>query len=321
MKKILIIGAGAMGAAFTFPCIDNKHLVTLSEPYNFKLIKKISSRNKFHPSLKLNLSKKLILKIFSSDLLRQKWDLIVIAVSSIGMDLIRENLKNLKFNTRILILTKGLKLDKNSKKIITMSEQLNKGKKKFDISVLKGPCLAKELARKIKSSTIIANKNIHKAKSIGNLISTNYYRIQYSNDVRGVEICSAIKNLYSMIIGSGEGLNTSSVLFRNSISEMIYLTKFFKGKEETVFGLAGLGDLYVSVTGGRNSKMGKYLGKGFTYKSAKKKFMPKDTIEGAQLAFNIAPYILKKINNKKIPLMVNLLKAISKNKKLNINWK
>ena len=66
--------------------------------------------------------------------------------------------------------------------------------------------------------------------------------------------------------------------------------------------------------------MGKYLGKGFTYKSAKKKFMPKDTIEGAQLAFNIAPYMLKKINNKKIPLMASLLKAISKNKKLTINW-
>ena len=66
--------------------------------------------------------------------------------------------------------------------------------------------------------------------------------------------------------------------------------------------------------------MGYHLGKGFSYKRAKKKFMPNDTIEGAQLAFNIAPYILKKINNKKIPLMVNLLKAICKNKKLEINW-
>ena len=53
MKKILIIGAGAMGAAFTFPCLDNKHHVTLSEPYNLKLVKKISSRSKYHPSLKL----------------------------------------------------------------------------------------------------------------------------------------------------------------------------------------------------------------------------------------------------------------------------
>ena len=123
-----------------------------------------------------------------------------------------------------------------------------------------------------------------------------------------------------MIIGSGEGLNTSSSIFRKSISEMIYLIKYFKGKEETIYGLAGIGDLYVSAMGGRNSKMGKYLGKGFTFKYAKKKFMPNDTIEGAELASEIAPFIFKKINFKKIPLMINLLKSITKNKKLNIRW-
>ena len=48
--------------------------------------------------------------------------------------------------------------------------------------------------------------------------------------------------------------------------------------------------------------------------------MPNDTIEGAELAFEIAPYILKKINNKKIPLMIDLLKTILKNKKLNLRW-
>ena len=320
MKKILILGAGAMGSAFTIPCIDNNHKVVLCEPYNTSLVKKISSNKNFHPALKIKLPKKLIIKKYSSELFQRKWDLVVIAVSSIGIEFIGKKLKEMKNNNPILILTKGLCYQRSSKKILTISEQLNKIIKKKNISVLKGPCLAVELANKIKTSAVIASKNIKTAKSIGKLISTKYYKFDYSKDVKGVEICSAIKNLYSMIIGSGEGLNTSSVLFRNSISEMIYLTKFFKGKEETVFGLAGLGDLYVSVTGGRNSKMGKYLGKGFTYKSAKKKFMPKDTIEGAQLAFNIAPYILKKINNKKIPLMVSLLKAISKNKKLTINW-
>ena len=309
-----------MGAAFAIPCLDNKHKVTLSEPYNIRLFKKISLKKKFHPSLKLNLSKKLIIKKFSGELLKQKWDLIVIAVSSIGIDLIRENLKNLKFNTNILILTKGLKFDKNSKKITTMSEQLNKGNKKFDISVLKGPCLAKELARKIKSSTIIANKNIKKAKSIGNLISTKYYKIEYSSDVKGVEICSAIKNIYSMLIGAGGGSNTSSSIFTESINEMVYLTKFFKGKENTVYGLAGVGDLYVSAVGGRNSKMGEFLGKGFTFKNAKKKFMSNDTIEGAELVFEIGKKILKKVNKKKIPLMVDLVKSILNNKKLNIRW-
>ena len=307
-----------MGAAFSVPCIDNKHSVTLSEPYDFKLIKKINSNKKFHPYLKIKLNKKLIVKNFSRQLLDKKWDLIVVAVSSIGIDLVRDCLKNLKYSTKILVLTKGLKYNKVSNKIITMSEQLNKGAKKFDLSVLKGPCLAKELAKKIKSSTIIANKNIKKAKSIGSLISTKYYKIEYSNDVKGVEICSAIKNIYSMLIGSGEGSNTSSSIFTKSINEMMYLTKYFKGKEETVYGLAGVGDLYVSAVGGRNSKMGEYLGKGYTFKKAKKKFMPNDTVEGAELAKEIGKYFLKKINNKKIPLMVNLLKAILNNKKLNI---
>ena len=306
-----------MGAAFSVPCIDNKHKVTLSEPYDFKLINKINSNRKFHPYLKIKLNKKLIVKNFSGALLDKKWDLIVVAVSSIGIDLVRDCLKNLKYNTKILVLTKGLKYDRFSNKIITMSEQLNKGVKKFDLSVLKGPCLAKELAKKIKSSTIIANKNIKKAKSIGSLISTKYYKIEYSNDVKGVEICSAIKNIYSMLIGSGEGSNTSSSIFAKSINEMMYLTKYFKGNEDTVYGLAGVGDLYVSAVGGRNSKMGEYLGKGYTFKRAKKKFMPNDTVEGAELAKEIGKHILKKVNNKKIPLMVTLLRAILNNKKLN----
>ena len=318
MKKILIIGSGAMGAAFSIPLIENNHKVTLSEPYNLKLLKKLSFKKKFHPALKINLPKKLVIQKFSSDILFFKWDLIVIAISSIGIDSISEYLKNFKKTTPILVLTKGLKFDKN--KIITMTEQIKKNNKRLNISALKGPCLAKELSRKVKSYTVVANKNIKIAKNIGSIISTNFYKTEYSTDVRGVEFSSAIKNIYSMIIGSGQGNNTSSALFRKSIDEMEYLIKFFKGNRETVYGLAGLGDLYVRAEGGRNSKMGEYLGKGITFKEAKKRFMREDTIEGADLAFEIAPYVLKKINNKKIPLMIALLKAITKNKKLKINY-
>ena len=99
---------------------------------------------------------------------------------------------------------------------------------------------------------------------------------------------------------------------------MNYLIKYFKGKDETIAGLAGVGDLYVSAAGGRNSKMGSYLGKGYTFNVAKKRFMPKDTVEGEQLAREIGPFILKKIDRKKIPLMVNLLRAILNNKRFKI---
>ena len=319
MKKILIIGGGAMGSAFTVPCLENNNSVTITEPYSKTFIKNLSSKNKFHSALKINLSKKLKFRKFSSNLLNEKFDLIVIALSLSGIDFIGKQLENLNVKSPILVLTKGLKYEKKSKRILTISEQLKKNYNVSNLSVLKGPCLAKELARKNQTSVVIANRNIKIAKFIGKFISTEYYLTEYSKDVVGVEVCSAIKNIYSMIIGAGQSLNSSSNLFQKSILEMKYLIKYFKGKDETILGLSGVGDLYVSAAGGRNSKMGSYLGKGFTFKSAKKRFMPKDTVEGEQLAREIGPYILKKIDKKRIPLMTNLLRAILNNKKLKVS--
>ena len=318
MKKILVIGGGAMGSAFTIPCLDNGNSVTITEPYSSRFIKNLSSKNKFHSALKINLPKKLKFEKFSSELFKEKFDLIVIALSLPGIDFIGKELMRYKIRTPILILTKGLKYQKKTKKILTISKKLTNDYKLKNVSILKGPCLAKELARKKHTSVIIANKNIKIAKSIAKLISTKYYLIEYSNDVVGIEVCSAIKNIYSMIIGAGQSLNSSSNLFQKSILEMKYLIKYFKGKDETILGLAGIGDLYVSAAGGRNSKMGSYLGMGFTFKSAKKKFMSKDTIEGEQLAREIAPFILRKIDKKRIPLMINLLGVILNNKKLKV---
>jgi len=319
MKKILVIGGGAMGSAFTIPCLENNNRVTITEPYSKRFIKDLSSKNKFHSTLNIKLPKKLKFRKFSKDLFKEKSDLIVIALSLSGIDFIGKELKNFKIKTPILVLTKGLKYEKKNSKILTISEQLKKNYKEMNISILKGPCLAKELARKNQTSVIIANKNINIAKQIGKMISNKYYLTEFSKDIIGVEVCSAIKNIYSMIIGAGQSLNASSNLFQKSLIEMRYLTKYFKGKEETTLGLAGVGDLYVSAAGGRNSKMGSYLGKGFTFKTAKKRFMSKDTVEGEQLAREIAPFIFKKINKKKIPLMINLLRAILNNKKLKIS--
>ena len=316
MKKILIVGGGAMGSAFSVPCLENNNKVTITEPYNKIFIKNLSSKQKFHPSLKLNLPKKLQYRKYSKDILKEKFDLIVIALSLAGIDFIGKELKDLKIKTPLLVLTKGLKYDKKRKKLLTISGLLKNNYNVANVSVLKGPCLAKELARKNKTSVVIANKNIKIAKWIGKQISTKYYLTEFSKDVVGVEICSAIKNIYAMVIGSGQNLNSSSDLFQKSVNEMKFLIKYFKGDESTILGLAGIGDLYVSAVGGRNSKMGDFLGKGFTFAAAKKKFMPKDTVEGEQLAREIAPYIVKKINKKNIPLMSHLLKTILYNKKI-----
>ena len=314
MSKILIIGGGAMGSAFSIPCLENNNLVSITEPYNKIFIKNLASNKKFHQSLKLNLPKKLKFINYSKDIYKKKFDLIVIALSLAGIDFIGKELKNLSVKTPLLVLTKGLKYDKKKRKLLTISDLLKSNYNVTNVSVLKGPCLAKELAKKNKTSVVIANENIKIAKWIGKLISTKYYLTEFSKDIIGIEICSAIKNIYAMVIGTGQNLNSQSDLFQKSVKEMKFLIKYFKGDVSTILGLAGIGDLYVSAIGGRNSKMGDFLGKGFTFAAAKKKFMPKDTVEGEQLAREIAPYILRKIDKKKIPLMYHLLKRIIQNK-------
>ena len=93
-----------------------------------------------------------------------------------------------------------------------------------------------------------------------------------------------------------------------------------KGRSETVYGLAGLSDLYVSAEGGRNSKLGSYLGKGYTYSEAKQSKMKNETVEGPELIFEIGPKIRKEINIKTMPLMIGMINSVLDNKRLIINW-
>jgi glycerol-3-phosphate dehydrogenase (NAD(P)+) len=85
--------------------------------------------------------------------------------------------------------------------------------------------------------------------------------------------------------------------------------------------LAGIGDLYVSCTGGRNSKMGKFIGMGLTYRNAKKNKMPNETVEGADLIFDIGKKIINDFTSKELPLISSFIKALIHNTKFKIEKK
>jgi len=343
MKKILVLGAGAMGSAFTVPCLDNQNFVSLVGTHlEDKFMDQMMQNDNFHPILNCKLPNKLKLRKFEkfAEEFKEKPDLIVLGVNSKGIDWAgNEIAKYYSPEIPILLLTKGLTIINNQYE--TIAEKLKQilkknGSKKISISAVGGPCLASGLANKVRSSVVLANQNIETVKYIGKMVSTNYYSTEFSDDLIGVEVCAAVKNIYSMVIGASKGLcslsaseeikkknylNTAASLMYQSVSEMVHFTEFLKGKEETVYGLSGLGDLYVSSAGGRNSKMGEYLGEGYDYLTAKKKFMPNDTIEGAELALEVGPKILKEFEKDKFPLMIGLIESICNNKKLEINWK
>ena len=167
------------------------------------------------------------------------------------------------------------------------------------------------------------------------MLNTDYYHTSFSDDINGVEVSAAIKNIFSMAVGAAKGLcskdisddlreknflNTSSALIKQSIYEMEIFVEHLGGKKETVKGLAGLGDLYVSSGGGRNAKMGSHIGNGLTFSEAKKTKMEKVTVEGADLAKEIAKKVNKDFDNKKLPLMLAMINAIVEDKKLDLDW-
>jgi glycerol-3-phosphate dehydrogenase (NAD(P)+) len=342
MKKIIIIGAGAMGSAFSVPCIENKNDVTLVGTHlEDDLINNIKSKNNLHPVLKTELPSQLKVEKYErlKIILEKGVDIIVAGISSIGIEwFVNQIEKNYKRNLPIILLTKGLAIEDNE--LTLLSDKIKKllkknGHNEVNVSAIKGPCLAAGLANKMRTGTVIANPDIKEAEELKKIISTDYYSTEISDDLTGIELSGAIKNVYSMLIGASEGLsnskapkeiqskyylNTSASLIHRSISEMVEFVSFYGGRPDTVYGLAGLGDLYVSAIGGRNSLMGKYLGEGYLYKDAKEKFMKNITVEGAQLALEIGPKILQDLNSKRFPLMFSMLNTICENKKLEIQW-
>jgi glycerol-3-phosphate dehydrogenase (NAD(P)+) len=344
MSKIVIIGAGAMGTAFAFPCLDNNHDINIVGTHlEDQFIEKLKNNNNLHSGLNVTIPKGI--KIFKfnkfNEILDTKTDLIVLGISSKGIEWVAEQLYSVFKNSKlpkILMLTKGLSIHNNNYELLVDKLQrllINKGLKNPNISAVGGPCLAAGLANRVHSSVVIANEDIKTSEMISNLLRTNYYHTSFSNDLNGVEVSAAIKNIFSMAVGAAKGLcsenisdevreknflNTASALIKQSIYEMEIFVEHLKGKKETVKGLAGLGDLYVSSGGGRNSKMGSYIGKGMTFSEAKKKKMEKVTVEGADLAIEIAKKVNQDFDKKTLPLMLGMINAIAEDKKLEIDW-
>ena len=339
MANILILGAGAMGTAFAYPCVDNKHNVSIVGTHLENNSIEEINKNQFHQGLNLEVLK--TIKFFKHEsinqIMKEKIDLIVLGINSKGIEWVSQELKKISYKDTLpplLMLTKGLSIYENKYELLVdklIRLLTEKRIKNIVLSAVGGPCLAAGLANRVQSGVIIANKNLDIANSLKKILTTNYYRISTSADINGVEVCAAIKNIFSMAIGAAPGLNknkskgnnhlnTSAALMRQAIYEMELFVEFLNGKKETVNGLAGLGDLYVSSAGGRNSMMGAFIGEGMTFSEAKKNKMPNVTVEGAELIFEIGKKVKKDFDEKKLPLMIAMINAILEDKKLEIKW-
>ncbi len=162
--------------------------------------------------------------------------------------------------------SKGIEVSTLSTMSMVVNEALSGLKPQF--CMLSGPTFAKEVIRELPTAIVLATDEKKLGRELQQQLSTDFFRVYTSTDVRGVELGGAIKNIIAIAAGIADGLgfgnNSRAALITRGLAEMSRLGKALGAKSGTFMGLAGMGDLVLTCTGdlSRNRQVGLKLGKG-----------------------------------------------------------
>lgn len=199
-----------------------------------------------------------------------------------------------------LILTKGLE-PKNGEMLSQVLQQ-NSPISKKNIFVLSGPTIAKELLAGAPTAAIVAGKDPVKLKKIQKILNRANFHTQTSRDLTGTQVGGSMKNIYAIGYGILDGLqapaNAKALYLTRSLEEMSQTAKHLKGQTETVYGVAGLGDLLTTSLSlnSRNSKLGRFLAQGRDLSSIQKEIgMVTEGVEACRIYLNCARHLKVKL--------------------------
>ncbi|MFC6673557.1 NAD(P)H-dependent glycerol-3-phosphate dehydrogenase [Marinobacterium aestuariivivens] len=198
-------------------------------------------------------------------------DLVFVAIPSGAFrKVIRDAKAWLRPHQMIISTTKGIEADTFS----LMSEILRDELPQASIGVLSGPNLAKEVAARQLTATVVASDDAALRERVQTVLHTEYFRVYASSDMYGVELGGALKNIYAIAAGLSSALkmgeNTRSMLMTRSLAEMSRFAVSMGANPLTFLGLAGVGDLIVTCMSplSRNYRVGFALGEGKTLDEA-----------------------------------------------------
>ena len=183
---------------------------------------------------------------------------------------VRDVVKVCRSDAILISTTKGIEAGTFN----LMSEILRQESPEARIGVLSGPNLAKEIAAKNLTGTVIASENASVRELVQKVLKSEYFRVYTNDDMFGVELGGALKNIYAIIAGlasaMGMGHNTNSMLVTRSLTEMARFGRKLGADPMTFLGLSGVGDLVVTCSSplSRNFRIGVALGQGLTIDQA-----------------------------------------------------
>ncbi len=259
MANITILGSGSWGLALALTLYDNNHNITVWTKFPDEAEYLLQSRkSRFLPGIYIPQEIEITTKTDSFN----DADIVVLAVPSFA---IRETAKLLKDKNKGIIVNVAKGLEAGSLKTLStvIKEETN-----IPVCVLSGPSHAEEVSKKVPTSIVAANENFEVCKTVIDTFSTSYLRIYSNNDVLGVELGGALKNVIAVAGGFCDGLelgdNSKAALITRGLNEIACLGCALGATENTFAGLSGLGDLIVTCNSrhSRNHRFGELIAKG-----------------------------------------------------------
>ncbi|MEK6868696.1 MAG: NAD(P)H-dependent glycerol-3-phosphate dehydrogenase [Nanoarchaeota archaeon] len=291
MEKIFVIGAGSWGTALAALLGEKGYSVHLWARRK-ELAEEVNKTRENKQYLK---GIKIPETVTATNSIERVSDsnVVVIAVPS---KFFRETIKQFSShisNDSIVVHTiKGFEGATGRRISDVLSQELPAIKK---VAVMSGPNHSKEVARKIPTATVIASHNKEVRDQLCKIFSTPYFKPYPHDDVIGVEICGAIKNIVAMAIGVCDGLklgdNSKGSIITLGLTEMSAIAKISGAKRMTCYGLAGVGDLVATCYSrhSRNRFVGEMLAKGKGIDEIKKEMrgMVAEGLDNAKIAYDI----------------------------------
>lgn len=278
MAKISVLGAGGWGMALALSAFNCGHEVVIWSAFESEVnaLRETRTNERLLPGIEL--PKGILVTGDINDI--EGSQITIIAVPSVAVREIARLLSKQKNYGIVVNVAKGF--EKGSLKLLSevICEELGEN---IRFAVLSGPSHAEEVARNIPTSVVATSKSLTVAGVVQDMLSSDDLRIYTSDDVIGVELGGALKNVIAICAGFCDGMglgdNTKAALITRGIAEMARLGVCMGAREMTFAGLTGIGDLVVTCTSrhSRNNRFGYKVGSGMAVEDALREV---GTVEG-----------------------------------------
>lgn len=340
MAVITIVGAGMMGSALAFPARENNNEVRIVGTHLDREMIDGCIKNNRHPKFVRDFPTGI--KFYQVEKLSEAiegTDVVIGGVSSFGVEWFADYvLPIIPEGVPVLTVTKGL-MDTPDGKLLTYPDvwqkKLDAIGKKLSLNAIGGPCTSYELVAHDQSEVAFCGRDLKTLSYLKELMQTDYYHISITTDVTGVESAVALKNGYALAVALTIGVNqknfgndelhfnSQAAVFGQAAKEMYRLLEFQNALSLNNL-CVGVGDLYVTVYGGRTRLVGILLGKGLTIDEAKEE-LNGVTLESLVVAERVARVVKQNIEKgtlkkEDFPLLLHIDEILSEKKEVNIPW-